>query len=197
MPLGSIEHFSMAEALSMINHSEGWACFIPNGFLPVLVAEEDFAEEVCDGMRRLSSYLVMPTSLEDCRLPSLVVTGITQGLEHPIPAGKPRPPRRPANSFILYRKAKQAELIALYPGISNNEVSRSLGQMWKKEDEQTKQFYQSLAEGLKTQHKALYPDYKYCPKRPKVKNDFQTGTSSPSSCSCTNAGRAASDRQFR
>ncbi|KAI7833756.1 hypothetical protein BX661DRAFT_64926 [Kickxella alabastrina] len=47
---------------------------------------------------------------------------------------KPKRTPRPPNAFILYRKAKQAEVIRDNPGVSNKDVSCIIGQMWKSED---------------------------------------------------------------
>jgi len=47
-------------------------------------------------------------------------------------AQKPKKPPRPPNAFILYRRSKQPDIVAQNEGISNNEVSKQVGEMWHK-----------------------------------------------------------------
>src|SRR5437762_8345286 len=58
----------------------------------------------------------------------------------PCPSKLPRQYKlpRPPNSFILYRKDKQPEILAKYENISNNEVSKIVGQMWRNEPSEVK-----------------------------------------------------------
>jgi len=51
-------------------------------------------------------------------------------------------------------------------GITNNEVSKVIGDMWKQESQEVKDHYQSLAQQSREQHQRTYPDYKYAPRRP-------------------------------
>ncbi|ORY01407.1 mating-type m-specific polypeptide mc, partial [Basidiobolus meristosporus CBS 931.73] len=76
---------------------------------------------------------------------------------------------RPANCFFLFRKDKQAEIFATNPGITNMEVSRIIGKMWKSISVEEKRRYQWMAEKIKLDHQAKYPDYKYTPNRSKNK----------------------------
>ncbi|KAJ3175066.1 hypothetical protein HDU87_006463 [Geranomyces variabilis] len=79
---------------------------------------------------------------------------------------KPRKPPRPANSFILYRRAKQDEVMKSNEGLTNNEVSRLIGQMWANETAAIKDSFKAKAEEAKRLHNITFPDYKYAPRKP-------------------------------
>ncbi|KAJ1648575.1 hypothetical protein J3B02_003440 [Coemansia erecta] len=82
---------------------------------------------------------------------------------------KPKRTPRPPNAFILYRKAKQAEVIRDNPGVSNKDVSCIIGQMWKSEDPAVQDQFREQAEVEKKKHKEMHPNYKYQPRKPKNK----------------------------
>ncbi|KAJ1668662.1 hypothetical protein EV178_000338 [Coemansia sp. RSA 1646] len=82
---------------------------------------------------------------------------------------KPKRTPRPPNAFILYRKAKQAEVIRDNPGVSNKDVSCIIGQMWKAEDPLVQDKFREQAEMEKKKHKEMHPNYKYQPRKPKNK----------------------------
>ncbi|KAJ2873388.1 slightly ste11-like protein [Coemansia aciculifera] len=96
-------------------------------------------------------------------------------------ATKPKRTPRPPNAFILYRKAKQAEVIRDHPGVSNKDVSCIIGQMWKSEEPHVQDKFREQAEVEKKKHKDQYPNYKYQPRKPKNKRmlDSQGGASTP------------------
>ncbi|PVV05116.1 hypothetical protein BB560_000367 [Smittium megazygosporum] len=87
---------------------------------------------------------------------------------------------RPPNSFILYRKDKQEEVIKNNPGVSNKEISCIIGSMWKSESKEVKERYRISSEDEKKKHKKLYPNYKYQPRKSKKglksENDFRFGS---------------------
>ncbi|ODQ83228.1 hypothetical protein BABINDRAFT_21495, partial [Babjeviella inositovora NRRL Y-12698] len=73
---------------------------------------------------------------------------------------------RPKNAFILFRQAKQLEvLIGSSSIIPNREVSRELGRRWRNLPFEEKQIWLKLAEEEKKAHNLKYPDYKYQPKK--------------------------------
>jgi len=84
-------------------------------------------------------------------------------------AQKPKKPPRPPNAFILYRRSKQPDIVAQNEGISNNEVSKQVGEMWHKEPLEEKMKFQRLADAAKMEHMKKYPEYKYRPRRPHEK----------------------------
>jgi hypothetical protein len=72
-------------------------------------------------------------------------------------AQKPKKPPRPPNAFILYRRSKQPDIVAQNEGISNNEVSKQVGEMWHKEPLEEKMKFQRLADAAKMEHMKKYP----------------------------------------
>ncbi|CAG8848331.1 17854_t:CDS:1 [Gigaspora margarita] len=82
---------------------------------------------------------------------------------------KAKNPPRPPNAFILYRQAKQSEIVAANKNISNNEVSKEIGDMWHKEPLEIKMKFQVMADIAKLEHMQKYPEYKYHPRRPEEK----------------------------
>lgn len=75
---------------------------------------------------------------------------------------------RPHNAFILFRIDYAARLKN-----SNNDqkvsiriVSQLASKQWRKESEEVKLFFKVLADLYQERHKALYPCYKYTPKKP-------------------------------
>ncbi|CAG8476299.1 3347_t:CDS:2 [Dentiscutata heterogama] len=108
----------------------------------------------------------------DVRFPHLVLARATA----PTPRGgavtkatKPKKPPRPPNAFILYRRSKQQAIVAANEGISNNEVSKQVGEMWHKEPIEEKMKFQRQADAAKLEHMRKYPEYKYRPRRPHEK----------------------------
>ncbi|KAJ9061767.1 hypothetical protein DSO57_1015141 [Entomophthora muscae] len=73
---------------------------------------------------------------------------------------------RPKNSFMVYRQEKQEEIISKNGRINNTLISEIAGYMWRTEDEEVKKAYRDKAEIGKREHRLLYPDYKYTPKKP-------------------------------
>ncbi|KAF4591554.1 HMG box transcription factor [Ophiocordyceps camponoti-floridani] len=79
-------------------------------------------------------------------------------------APEPKIPR-PRNAFILYRQHHQAQVTADNPKLSNPDISKIIGDKWKKESEAIKQNWKSLAEEEKQRHQNQYPNYRYQPRR--------------------------------
>lgn len=171
MSYGDLRPFATRDALQLLNGSKGGAYFIPEGFEPILVAHDELTDEVRSEIRRSTAQMRVPTMLSECRLPSYIVTGRVNSLLRAQPSfpAKKNPPR-PPNAFILYRKSKQAEIVSMHRGILNNDVSRIIGQMWKCEAEETKKEFQRAAESIKAEHKLMYPNYRYSPRKQPAKN---------------------------
>ncbi|KND94160.1 Repressor of filamentous growth 1 [Tolypocladium ophioglossoides CBS 100239] len=72
---------------------------------------------------------------------------------------------RPRNAFILYRQHHQAQVTADNPKLSNPDISKIIGEKWKNEAEEGKQYWKKLAEEEKTRHQNQYPHYRYQPRR--------------------------------
>ncbi|KNC97617.1 uncharacterized protein SPPG_07085 [Spizellomyces punctatus DAOM BR117] len=84
-------------------------------------------------------------------------------------AVKAKGAKRPANSWILYRQEKHPIVLAEHEGITNNEISKIVAEMWKAEPEHIKNIYKTRAEEERRRHRLLHPDYKYAPRKNKPK----------------------------
>ncbi|KAL2821935.1 hypothetical protein BJX63DRAFT_427298 [Aspergillus granulosus] len=72
---------------------------------------------------------------------------------------------RPRNAFILYRQHYQAAVVAQNPGLANPEISKIIGEQWRKLPQATKDEWKHLAEEEKARHQQQYPEYRYQPRR--------------------------------
>lgn len=172
MSYRDVRPFATKDALQLLNTARGGAYFIPEGFEPILVAHDVLTDEVRTEIRRSMARMRLPTSLRECRIPSYVVTSRSKCFtEAPESSPKEKNPPRPPNAFILYRKAKQAEIIAHNPGISNNDVSKIVGPMWKEETDEIVEGFRRAAEAIKMEHRRKYPDYRYRPRKQIVKTE--------------------------
>ncbi|KAK8894598.1 Transcription factor SOX-17 [Tritrichomonas musculus] len=68
---------------------------------------------------------------------------------------------RPPNAFILYSQAMRSEARQQNPSLSNTEVSRILGKMWKEVPNEVKLQYKQKAAKLQEEFKKNHPDYTY------------------------------------
>ncbi|KAL2782804.1 high mobility group box domain-containing protein [Aspergillus keveii] len=58
---------------------------------------------------------------------------------------------RPRNAFILYRQHHQAAVVAQNPGLANPEISKIIGEQWRKLPQATKDEWKNLAEVITNQ----------------------------------------------
>ncbi|KAK6856946.1 hypothetical protein PG995_007133 [Apiospora arundinis] len=85
---------------------------------------------------------------------------------------------RPANSFILYRKHVQKQVVAQNPGKSNNEISKIIGQQWHNLPEDEKDYWKGRQDEVAYQHSLMYPNYRYTPRQKSEKDNKNTPTKS-------------------
>ncbi|OHT11569.1 HMG box family protein [Tritrichomonas foetus] len=76
-------------------------------------------------------------------------------------AGEEDLSHRPPNAFILYSQQMRSEVRQQNPSLSNTEVSRILGKMWKEVPNDTKLQYKQKAAALQQEFKKNHPDYTY------------------------------------
>lgn len=69
--------------------------------------------------------------------------------------------RRPPNAFILYSKKYRTQIQQENPSLSNTDVSRLLGKMWKEVPNETKLQYKQRAAKLQEEFKKSNPNYTY------------------------------------
>ncbi|KAL4941224.1 hypothetical protein BDV06DRAFT_223309 [Aspergillus oleicola] len=72
---------------------------------------------------------------------------------------------RPRNAFILYRQHYQGAVVAQNPGLANPDISKIIGEQWRKLPQATKDEWKALAEEEKVRHSQQYPEYRYQPRR--------------------------------
>ncbi|KAL9538890.1 hypothetical protein MBANPS3_010605 [Mucor bainieri] len=80
------------------------------------------------------------------------------------PAQEERIPR-PLNSFMIFRLEKQKDIVDKCPGANHRDISKIISKWWKELGKLEKQWYIAEAEKRKLEHKAMYPNYKYSPKK--------------------------------
>uniref|UniRef100_A0A060TJ66 ARAD1D44660p n=1 Tax=Blastobotrys adeninivorans TaxID=409370 RepID=A0A060TJ66_BLAAD len=82
---------------------------------------------------------------------------------------KPNYVKRPLNSFMLYRKSQtqsaMAYAIASQLKLNHQNISQIIGLMWQTESKELKDEFAKFAGQEKEIHKALHPDYKFCPQK--------------------------------
>jgi hypothetical protein len=85
--------------------------------------------------------------------------------------------RRPPNAFILYSQAMRSTVRQSNPALSNTEVSRLLGQLWKDVPADAKLQYKQQAARAQEQFKQEHPDYTYRKaRRKRTLNELLTKT---------------------
>ncbi|KAE8146008.1 putative HMG box protein [Aspergillus avenaceus] len=72
---------------------------------------------------------------------------------------------RPRNAFILYRQHYQGAVVAQNPGLANPDISKIIGEQWRRLPQETKDEWKALAEEEKARHQQQYPEYRYQPRR--------------------------------
>jgi hypothetical protein len=84
---------------------------------------------------------------------------------------------RPPNAFILYSQAMRSSVRQQNPSLSNTEVSRVLGKMWKEIPSDVKIGYKQRAAALQDEFKRAHPDYTYRKaRRKRALNELLTKT---------------------
>uniref|UniRef100_A0A3Q2PY30 Transcription factor SOX-30-like n=1 Tax=Fundulus heteroclitus TaxID=8078 RepID=A0A3Q2PY30_FUNHE len=83
--------------------------------------------------------------------------------------------KRPMNAFLVWSHIHREVLQKAIPGIVGNEISVQLGNEWFKLSEEQKRPYYEVADKLKEQHRQQFPDYEYCPRKRKYREQALEG----------------------
>lgn len=76
---------------------------------------------------------------------------------------------RPPNAFMIYGKENRRRLSAEYPGSTNKEISKLLGEKWQSLDDSVKSEYRESAKKALQEHRNKYPDYQYIPTEARIR----------------------------
>ncbi|KAK9711020.1 hypothetical protein K7432_008088 [Basidiobolus ranarum] len=149
-------------------------CVVPQGYIPVLIPHCHYQELQSQAVNIIPTpkceITAATTSQSNSPRSSTHIEEDTETVKRIL-----KPPR-PLNPFLLFRKDVQASVFAQNPGISNSEVSKVIGQMWKDAPFDVKERYQLSAEDKKRIHKEMYPNYKYAPERSNKRKNSKKST---------------------
>ncbi|XP_059621819.1 transcription factor SOX-10 [Phlebotomus argentipes] len=105
--------------------------------------------------------------------------------------------KRPMNAFMVYAQVARKWISKSNSNLQNSEISKRLGELWKRTPEEAKRVFIERAEELRQAHKKEHPDYKYQPRRKKSKSlststhSRSTSTSSPSHSRSSRGAKSA------
>jgi len=168
-----IQFVSHDKVLGLFKQKKGFQYFIPEGFEPILIPRNTPLQPIANllqnekllkvsNQKRKQLKTQTNSILSNVRFPQLVLVKNKKITK----AKKPKRPPRPPNAFILYRCSKKSDIVAQNKDISNNEVSKQIAEMWRREPLEVKMKYKRLADTAKVEHMKKYPEYKYRPRKP-------------------------------
>ena len=94
-------------------------------------------------------------------------SSLSPGLQDDAVGGKSSV-KRPMNAFMLWSKEKRREISKVDPGLHNAQISKILGEEWKRLGRKEKEPYVEESKKLMQQHKVEHPDYHYKPRQNKL-----------------------------
>ncbi|KXJ94109.1 hypothetical protein Micbo1qcDRAFT_202021 [Microdochium bolleyi] len=101
---------------------------------------------------------------------------------------------RPANAWILYRRAQRPDFAKQHPGASEGELSTFISAAWRAESTEVRTYWKQKEKEERDEHKQKHPDYKYAPTAPKQKGTKPARKSRLASApSALNTGLVTSD----
>lgn len=155
--------YSMKEASQYLDENKGTAYFVPHGFQPILVPQNEDDKTIQTLLDLSAPAMQVPVPLKHTLLPHYIIRPSKR--QKATKQASIKKPPRPPNAFILYRKNQQAHILQQNANLCNNDVSRIIGSMWNGESPAVKQRFHLLAQEMKEKHRAMYPMYRYCPRK--------------------------------
>ncbi|PAV83848.1 hypothetical protein WR25_19588 isoform B [Diploscapter pachys] len=106
--------------------------------------------------------------------------------------------RRPMNAFMIFSKRHRPLVHSKYPNRDNRTVSKILGEWWYALGAEEKAEYHKLATQVKEAHFKAHPDWKWCNKEKKSREDGSSSTAATPSTprTATEKNRQAFDFDF-
>lgn len=155
--------YSMKDASQAIDENKGTAYFVPHGFQPILVPLDEEDATIKTLLELSGPVIQVPVPLKQTLLPHYIIRHTKR--QKAAKQSSIKKPPRPPNAFILYRKNQQAHILRQNANLCNNDVSRIIGSMWNGESPAVKEQFHLLAQEMKEKHRAMYPMYRYCPRK--------------------------------
>ncbi|KAH7236280.1 putative mating type protein MAT-2 [Fusarium tricinctum] len=111
----------------------------------------------------------------------IVVPGAPEAIYMQRPDHAPKRAKipRPPNAYIIYRKERHQKIKKERPALTNNQISMILGRTWNMEKSEIRLLYKQKADIVKEEHRRMYPDYQYRPRRPSDRRRRNTPLSNP------------------
>ncbi|CAG8567185.1 3096_t:CDS:1 [Paraglomus brasilianum] len=120
-----------------------------------------------------------PTELELIRNPPYPLTISYDSILNPIRkrrknSNKRNLPPRPQNAWVLFRRNFQSQERSQRPDGSHTlkEISKTAAENWKSQPKEVKQYFNLLSKLASRQHKVMYPEYVYNPRKFKNGENF-------------------------
>ncbi|KAJ3322282.1 hypothetical protein HDV06_003175 [Boothiomyces sp. JEL0866] len=95
-------------------------------------------------------------------------------------------PKKPLNSFFLYRKSKKEYIAKTFHLTKSHQISKKAAELWARESKAVKEHFQELSQREHDEFKQKYPDFDWQPWKFKYKqfktyvppDDIETGSTS-------------------
>ncbi|CAG8595355.1 13883_t:CDS:1, partial [Cetraspora pellucida] len=136
----------------------------------------DIKHSFCEEIFKIKPPYTLTLTVEELISPCLNSRRALQYQKDPETCKPPRPP----NAYMLFRKNCNAEIKLTKANLNLKEISRLASQKWDVQNAAVKHYFGNLAEAAKEKHIERYKNYKYVPKKNRIKkitpNNIETKT---------------------